>query len=183
MIIRTPAEYRIMPWANGRGQTTELLREDGPDGLTLRLSIAVVAEDGPFSILQGVDRNLTVISGPGFTLRGKGVVHHATPLMPIAFSGDVAMDATDVKGASEDFNVMTRTGTRPPQVWLPEPGLIAAGTRLFMLAVGTVRVDGNRLAARHLYETTKPAILESGTVIAVRLGSEVAHHITPRLKS
>ena len=31
----TPAGYRAMPWANGRGQTVELWRLDGPKGHTL----------------------------------------------------------------------------------------------------------------------------------------------------
>lgn len=170
MIIRTPAEYRVMPWANGRGQTTELLREDGPAGLTLRLSIAVVAEDGPFSILPGVNRNLTVISGPGFYLRGEGVTLHAAPLAPVAFAGDVAIAATGVSGPSEDFNVMTAQGMPRPRVWLPQPGWISSGTRLFLLALACARVDGHRLGLRDLYETTTAATLNSGPVIAVRLG-------------
>ena len=68
----TPSDYVAMPWANGRGQTVEMLREVGPDGgLLLRLSMASVVEDGPFSIFPGVERNLTVISGPGFDLLGE----------------------------------------------------------------------------------------------------------------
>jgi uncharacterized protein len=168
-MIRTPADYRIMPWANGRGQTTELLREDGPDGLALRLSIAVVAEDGPFSILPGIERNLTVISGPGFWLRGEGMTLHAAPLTPVAFGGNVLITATDVAAPSEDFNVMTAHHMPRPRVWLPQPGWISSGARLFLLALAAARVDGQRLATRDLYETTQPATLESGTVIAVRI--------------
>jgi uncharacterized protein len=170
MIIHSPASYRAMPWANGRGQTTELLREDGPDGLLLRLSIAVVSEDGPFSILPGIERNLTVISGPGFRLRGDGITLHAAPLSPVAFAGDVAIAATDVLGVSEDFNVMTARAVPRPQVWLPAPGWISSGARLFLFALGYARVDGHPLGARHLCETTQAATLQSGTVIAVRLG-------------
>ena len=69
----TPAGYRRQPWANGRGVTVELARADGPDGLIWRLSMATVAEDGPFSLFPGIERNLTVISGPGFHLRGDGI--------------------------------------------------------------------------------------------------------------
>lgn len=170
MIIRTPSDYRTMPWANGRGQTTELLREDGPHGLALRLSIAVVAEHGPFSILPGIERNLTVISGPGFWLRGEGVTLHATPLTPVAFAGNVLITATDVAGPSEDFNVMTARSMPRPRVWLPQPGWISSGARLFLLALGDVQVDGRAMGERDLYDTTHPATLQSGTVIAVRLG-------------
>jgi uncharacterized protein len=169
MKIRTPADYRIMPWANGRGQTTELLREDGPDGLLLRLSIAVVSQNGPFSILPGIDRNLTVISGPGFWLRGDGVTLHAAPLTPVTFSGDNPIAATDVAGVSEDFNVMTARVMSRPRVWLPQPGWISSGERLFILALDVCRVDGHNLGTLDLYETTHAATLESGPVITVRL--------------
>ena len=69
----TPAEYRRMPWANGHGETLELLRREGAEGqLLLRLSVAQVVENGAFSRLPGIDRVLTVISGPGFDLAGGG---------------------------------------------------------------------------------------------------------------
>lgn len=171
MILRTPTDYRAMPWANGRGQTTELLREDGPDGLLLRLSLAMVVEDGAFSILPLIDRVLTVISGPGFVLRGKDVTLHAAPLLPVAFSGDTALQATDVAAPSEDFNVMTARGTQPPHVWVANAGWIGAGARLFLLALGVARVDDHVLGSRDLVETTRPVRLVSdGPVIAVRFG-------------
>ena len=65
-----PPDFRVMPWANGRGHTTEMWREDRDGALLWRLSRAAVAEDGPFSLFAGVDRSLTVISGPGFDLVG-----------------------------------------------------------------------------------------------------------------
>ena len=77
----TPADYRTQPWANGRGQTVELLRLERDGVLHLRLSMATVAEDGPFSIFPGIDRNLTVISGPGFDLRGDGLALTCAPLL------------------------------------------------------------------------------------------------------
>ncbi len=45
----TAADYRTMPWKNGLGQTTELHRVDDATGQMLwRVSIAGVAQDGPF---------------------------------------------------------------------------------------------------------------------------------------
>jgi uncharacterized protein len=171
MIIRTPADYRAMPWANGRGQTVEMLREDGPDGLLLRLSLAMVVEDGAFSLLPRIDRVLTVISGPGFVLRGDDLTLHAAPMVPIAFPGDVLVRATGVSGPSEDFNVMTARGTPAPHVWLANSGWIGAGTRLFLLALGVARVDDQVVEARDLVETTRPVtLMGDGPVIAVRFG-------------
>ena len=89
----TPAKYTPMPWANGRGTTIEMLRENGPDGaLRLRLSMASVVEDGPFSSFPGVERSLTVISGPGFDLVGDSRFS-ALPMVPVAFPGDVPLAA------------------------------------------------------------------------------------------
>ena len=95
----TPAEYRRIPWANRRGETLELLRREGTEGqLLLRLSVAQVVEDGAFSRLPGIDRVLTVISGPGFDLAGGGLRLHADPLCPVAFFGDVAIAAELISG-------------------------------------------------------------------------------------
>ena len=97
---------RVMRWANGRGTTTELIRVDRDGALDWRLSMAQVVEDGPFSRLPGIGRNLTVIEGPGFDLVGPGVRLAARPLQPVAFSGDVDIRAEGVAAPSVDFNVM-----------------------------------------------------------------------------
>lgn len=129
------ADYRVMPWANGRGRTVEMLRVDGPDGMLWRLSMASVVEDGAFSIFPGIDRNLTVLTGLGFRLTGQGVDLRADPLMPVAFPGDVAVMATEVTAPSDDFNVMTARSLPRPQVWITAPGPIAPGGTLCLLAL------------------------------------------------
>jgi environmental stress-induced protein Ves len=105
MIHLTPADYRAMPWANGRGVTTELIRRDDAQGMLWRLSMAQVTENGAFSRFPGIDRNLTVIDGPGFDLAGARTLH-ASPLKPVAFPGDVDIHATNVTAPAVDFNVM-----------------------------------------------------------------------------
>ncbi|MFN3936065.1 MAG: HutD family protein [Gemmobacter sp.] len=103
----TLRDYRTMAWANGRGITTELARLDAADGaMQWRLSMAQVVEDGSFSIFPGIDRNLTVISGPGFALRGSGLDLFAGPYRPVAFPGDVPVAGFGVTSPSVDFNVM-----------------------------------------------------------------------------
>jgi uncharacterized protein len=170
MILRRAANYRVMPWANGRGQTIEMLREDGATGLHLRLSIATVSEDGPFSLFPGVDRVLTVISGPGFHLAGSGHALHAAPLAPVAFPGDVAIAATQVTAPSEDFNVMTARHVPRPRVWVSGAQTFLPTGRLFLMPLTLALVNDQPLAARDLIETRKPVtITTDGPVIAVDL--------------
>lgn len=116
MQVRGPADFVVQPWANGRGQTVELARRDGPAGLVWRLSVATVAEDGPFSRLPGIWRSLTVIEGPGFRIAGEGVALRADPLVPVTFPGDAAVAACDVAGVSRDFNVMVAARFGAPRV-------------------------------------------------------------------
>jgi len=168
----TLADYRRMPWANGRGTTIELIRVDGEGGLRWRLSMAAVREDGPFSLFPGIERNLTVISGPGFDLVGAGIALQARALVPIAFPGDVALRAVGTNGAqSDDFNVMTARALPRPEVMLAHDGAeLAAGGTLCLLALGPVAVNGTGMA-RHDLIVTEGAVRISGRwpVIAVRL--------------
>jgi environmental stress-induced protein Ves len=167
---RSPADYRAMPWANGRGHTSELLREDGPQGLLLRLSAATVTEDGEFSVFPGIERNLTVISGPGFRLEGQGLSLQAAPRVPVAFPGDVALRATGVTAPSEDFNVMTARALPRPRVWLAGPGRIPAGGRLFLFALDLASVNAIAIAPRDLIETHEATTVDwGGPLLAVRL--------------
>ncbi len=143
MILHPVGGHRPMPWANGRGTTVEMLREEG-----LRLSVAVVAEDGPFSVFPGIDRVLTVISGPGFRLAG-AVRLHCLPLLPVAFPGDAAVRAEGVAAASEDFNVMVARGTR---VAVEVARDMPAGGRVFLLALTAGAVNGRAVGPRDLVE-------------------------------
>ena len=161
-----------MPWANGRGMTTEILRADGPTGLIWRLSMAAVSEDGAFSVFPGLDRNLTVIDGPGFSLKGEGIALDCRPMRPVAFAGDAAIAAIRTNGvASTDFNVMwARSGHRP------EVGVHAGRSKirnrgmLCVFALSETRVNGVMLARYDLLlPETDADVSGPGPVIAVQL--------------
>ena len=59
------ADLSPTPWKNGGGSTREIVCRPpgaGMDSFEWRVSIATIAQSGPFSVFAGVDR---VILGPG----------------------------------------------------------------------------------------------------------------------
>jgi environmental stress-induced protein Ves len=115
MRILRSVEYRRMPWKNGGGETREIAVS--PAGATLdtldwRVSLASVAEDGPFSVFKGVQRTLCVISGAGIQLQAgdRAPAELRVTSEPYAFDGEVATSARLIDGPIEDLNVMSRRG-------------------------------------------------------------------------
>lgn len=102
------------PWKNGGGTTREIVGQPpgaGMDSFDWRVSIATIAQAGPFSAFPGVDRVILLLDGAGVHLQGGGIDHRLdTPGAPFAFSGDVALGCALLGGASTDFNVMVRRG-------------------------------------------------------------------------
>ena len=158
------ANFTAMPWANGKGTTVELLRVERQGRLILRLSRAMVVEDGAFSIFAGIARNLTVLSGPGFDLVGDGLHLTARLLQPVAFSGAVALRAMGVAQPSEDFNVMTAADLPAAQVTVHPAGASAQGA---LLALAAGRIEALNVAQYDLVLTDEP-LLADIPVIAVQ---------------
>ena len=158
------ADFVTMAWANGKGTTVELLRVERDGRLILRLSRAMVVEDGAFSIFAGIARNLTVLSGPGFDLVGDGLHLSARPLQPVAFSGGVALRAVGVAQPSEDFNVMTAADLPAAQVTAHPAGTSAQGA---LLALAAGRIGALDVARYDLVLTDQP-LLADMSIIAVQ---------------
>lgn len=113
-IIRA-ADYRVMPWKNGGGTTTEIIVS--PDGAGLddfdwRISMARVEGSGPFSGFAGVDRTLAVLEGEGIVLdiAGRVPAELIKASSPLSFPADVPTTAALISGPITDLNVMTRRG-------------------------------------------------------------------------
>lgn len=103
-------DQRDEPWANGAGVTTVVLREpDGPDW-KVRISVATVEHDGPFSALPGTRRVLVPLDAP-MTLRfPDGHDLHAARMGVLVFDGEPAPTGLLPEGATRDFNLMLRGG-------------------------------------------------------------------------
>jgi environmental stress-induced protein Ves len=147
----TKYDFKSMPWANGKGVTLELARADQDGAMLWRLSRASVVEDGDFSIFPGVERNLTVITGPGFDLVFQDRTLTAAPLQPVAFAGDDPCRALRVAAPSDDFNVMTARHLPKPLVRvISTPQTLAAAPLLAVYALTTGRIADHDMAAGDL---------------------------------
>ncbi len=104
------------PWQNGGGLTRVIATGSDAQGLRWRLSLAEISRDGPFCVLVGLERVLTVVAGRGVTLRLPDGPHEVAPLAPFAFAGEVPVMATLAHGPVTAFNLMWRRGTPAPAV-------------------------------------------------------------------
>lgn len=112
-----PGDYRLMPWKNGLGTTTEVAVHPPGAGLAgeafdWRVSMAEVTADGEFSRFPGYDRGILVAAGAGMELQ-----FDAAPPARLAgtaamaeFSGDWQTRCRLLDGPVRDFNVMTARG-------------------------------------------------------------------------
>ena len=109
--IYSPQSFQTLPWRNGLGSTVELLAEtpNKNEDFSWRLSIASVANDGPFSDFSGYDRTLLLLEGSGITLnKTNGVFKVLNSSLDYAnFKGEDLIDATLHDGPIKDFNIMT----------------------------------------------------------------------------
>ena len=139
------ASLRPTPWKNGGGVTTELAMSPpgaGLDDFDWRVSLASIAEDGPFSQFPGVDRTLVLVAGDGVLLDfgdERVVLSPSEPL--VEFSGEDPVHATVHGQSTLDFNVLTRRGRYRHRI---EPFVVCgsvplprrSGTTLVFLADG-----------------------------------------------
>jgi environmental stress-induced protein Ves len=115
-------EYRKMPWINGRGVTHEVAVAQVGDSWDWRLSIAEVAEDGPFSMLAGVDRVLAVATGKGMILNIGGHTHKLARFETIAFDGESETLGELIDGPVFDLNLMVMRASKigKPEIQVKE---------------------------------------------------------------
>lgn len=114
------ASLQATPWKNGGGITRQLLIQPPAanlDNFTLRVSIADVDSDGPFSDFSGIDRSLGLLAGNGLALFEAGAsiatLQAGGPLFE--FDGGRAISSQRSAGKVQDFNVMTRRGAASHQ--------------------------------------------------------------------
>jgi uncharacterized protein len=99
-------------WRNGGGRTRELFAWPAGTGWRLRISLADIDADGPFSAFAGVQRWFAVIEGAGVVLTlPDGEKRLTTADAPLAFDGAAAPGCRLIAGPTRDLNLMLRDGT------------------------------------------------------------------------
>lgn len=161
-----------VPWRNGGGTTCELLTWSAADGgnddvvtaadgsFDARVSLATIAQPGPFSAFPGIDRQITLIDGPGVRLTAhSGAFDHRLEqtLVPFAFDGGMALTATwaDSAGhgrAARVLNVMTRRGQCEATVQVVTTSDVASAS-----APAAHRMLDLRIVARGAWRVSDPS--------------------------
>ncbi|MDQ7977823.1 HutD family protein [Paraburkholderia sp. SARCC-3016] len=183
------ADLIAAPWKNGGGVTREIAaypHRAGFDTFIWRVSLADVAQPGPFSSFAGIDRTLVLLSGAGMLLdEAQGRTHALEQPYDIArFAGETAIDARLVDGATRDFNLMIRrdAATGDIGVWRDgESHRICADTLLLFCGAGSVDValagiDGSVALATNdtlriddARQASHCAVRGNGTVLAISI--------------
>lgn len=141
------ADCPPQPWRNGGGSTRELLAWPAASAWRVRVSVATIARNGPFSAFPGVQRVFAVLSGAGVTLELPHGPCRITPAdAPVFFDGAAAPGCELLNGPTEDLNLMA-----PHEAGRPRLGLARAGSAL----AGGARWRGLYAAA--------PATLDAGS--------------------
>lgn len=97
------------PWRNGAGRTHELLAWPAGEDWTVRVSLAEIEREAPFSAFPGVERWFAVVEGAGVRLDFAGrPLEVTTATRPLRFAGEAAPGCTLIAGPTRDLNLMVR---------------------------------------------------------------------------
>lgn len=105
------AQTAPQAWRNGGGQTRELLAwPPRASSWQLRVSVADIGEDGPFSAFPGVSRAFAVLRGAGVQLRwaANRSALLTTGSAPLRFDGGEPPVCQLLNGATQDLNLMVQ---------------------------------------------------------------------------
>ena len=158
------ADCTPQPWRNGGGITHDLLTWPlGMAAWLLRVSVATIDRDGPFSHYAGVQRWFTVLSGAGVRLQfATGPVTLRPGDEPLGFDGADAPGCTLLAGSTRDLNLMARHGAGRARMQRAGPGQPLAGRcrwrGLYVAAPSTLQTGDRHhpLAADSLAWTDDP---------------------------
>jgi hypothetical protein len=165
--VRRADQHAAMPWANGRGVSYEIVREDDEHGQwRWRVAIAPITEDGPFSPLPGVHRELTLLEGDGLVLNVGGNMVGCRIGEVVRFAGAAHTHAALTSGSVVDLNVMSRDETPMTMTIEQGPTEVLAAACLVAVTPSTVTAVGTQ------YELQpRDALVAEGAALRLISGS------------
>ena len=145
--ILRAADRAATPWKNGGGITREVaIWPPGSkfDDFDWRISMAGVREPGPFSVFEGIDRTMAILSGRLELRLPDHTVVLSPESEPFAFAGDVTCEGIPVGGPVTDLNIMVRRGRAAARVTgfkgaaetIAEPHAVVVATARTTLLLG-----------------------------------------------
>ena len=148
------ADAVAQPWRNGGGVTRELLAWSAGAAATqwqLRISVARIDRDGPFSAYPGVERWFAVLHGNGVVLRlANRRLMLGAGSEPVRFAGAAAPDCGLLDGPTQDLNLMVRSDAGRGAMLLARGGAEWVSTAwlraVFTLEPATLQVDDSDAA-------------------------------------
>lgn len=161
-----PGQVPPEPWANGGGVTRTLLAWPEPRHWWLRISVADVAQAGPFSVFPGVDRWFAVLTGDGVRLHTLGqpaIELRSGQAAMHVFRGDDATGCELLGGPTQDLNLMLRRREARAVVRDLRDGALQSDAELlgcFSCGIGTVAIGADppvELSAHTLAWMANPA--------------------------
>ncbi len=163
--------YEKKPWKNGGGTTEDVWivpQGAGHDDFDIRLSLATIDRDGPFSAFPGIDRTITLVGGDAFVLDfGNGRQQRMDMLQPFSFDSALTPSSRLTLGPSHDFNVMTRAGRWRHEVKVVRDGgidtdLAASSIAVVHVVAGVcdIGTKGTLLSARDTGIVSEPGNLK-----------------------
>lgn len=123
------ASFRQQSWANGKGRTTQLAAGPDPEHWSWRISMAHVDEDGAFSVLPGVRRQLAPLDGALELHFANGECMLGKRLKVLAFDGGRKIECHLLDGPGRDLNLMLRDGVQGELMTRPLVGSMVLPAR------------------------------------------------------
>jgi environmental stress-induced protein Ves len=161
-------DHVAMPWPNGAGITYEVTRVPEAGDFDWRISLADIDNDGPFSVLSGVDRVLVLMEGDHMFLTDENDSYRIDELVGFAFPGEIPFDCKLPAGPARDLNIMTRRGKVTAEVEVLGGGIhnidASADTHVIVGLRGETMVEGETIVYRD-------AAVLSGNVEVKSLGT------------
>jgi hypothetical protein len=163
VVIVPKEEYHSTPWENGRGMTSDIVLL--PLGATrsnfdIRVSIAPIMTDAPFSPFPGIDRHITLLHGSELELIFPTRSLKLAPMRPAFFDNGEPPTARLADGPVEVFNVSIRRGRFSSRVDILEQN---SGVRIGENEIGIIFAGAGSWSS----SGRATRVLEAGTTAIV----------------